>query len=88
VWYKTLLTFLKTLGFKPLLPDMVVFMKGYIFSAASMDDLLTATPSKDEIIAVKQHLYNKFKMMDLGPYKYYLGISIRKDKATRLIFLL
>jgi hypothetical protein len=67
VWYETLSTFLKTLGFKPLLSDMGVFMKGHTFIAVYMDDLLITGPSKDEIVAVKQALYNKFKMTDLGP---------------------
>ncbi|KAJ0124118.1 Uncharacterized protein HZ326_31466, partial [Fusarium oxysporum f. sp. albedinis] len=75
VWYETLSTFLATLGFKPLLSDMGVFVKGHTFIAVYVDDLLIAGPSKDEIVAVKQALCNKFKMTDLGPCKYYLGMS-------------
>ncbi|KAF6517721.1 hypothetical protein HZS61_003282 [Fusarium oxysporum f. sp. conglutinans] len=87
VWYETLSTFLATLGFKPLLSDMGVFVKGHTFIAVYVDDLLIAGPSKDEIVAVKQALCNKFKMTDLGPCKYYLGMSVRRDRATRSIFL-
>jgi hypothetical protein len=87
VWYETLSTFLATLGFKPLLSDMGVFVKGHTFIAVYVDDLLIAGPSKDEIVAVKQDLCNKFKMTDLGPCKYYLGMSVRRDRATRSIFL-
>ncbi|EGU82049.1 hypothetical protein FOXB_07438 [Fusarium oxysporum f. sp. conglutinans Fo5176] len=77
VWYETLSTFLKALGFKPLLSDMGVFMKGHMFIAVYVDDLLIAGPSKDKIVA----------MTDLGPCKYYLGMSVRRDRATRSIFL-
>jgi hypothetical protein len=87
VWYETLSTFLATLGFKPLLSDMGVFVKGHTFIAVYVDDLLIAGPSKDEIVAVKQALCNKFKMTDLGSCKYYLGMSLRRDRATRSIFL-
>ncbi|RKL05606.1 hypothetical protein BFJ70_g17097 [Fusarium oxysporum] len=87
VWYETLSTFLKTLGFKPLPSDIGVFMKGHTFITAYMDDLLIAGPSKDEIVAVKHAPCNKFKMTDLGPGKYYLGISLRIDRATRSISL-
>ncbi|RKL10241.1 hypothetical protein BFJ70_g16560 [Fusarium oxysporum] len=82
VWYETLSTFLATLGFKPLLSDIGVFVKGHMFIAVYVDDLLIAGPSKDEIVAVKQALCNKFKMTDLGPCKYYLGMSVRRDRAT------
>ncbi|KAH7460549.1 Retrovirus-related Pol polyprotein from transposon TNT 1-94 [Fusarium oxysporum f. sp. matthiolae] len=87
VWYETLSTFLATLGFKPLLSDMGVFVKGHTFIAVYMDDLLIAGPSKDETVAVKQDLCNKFKMTDLGPCKYYLGMSLRRDRTDRSIFL-
>ncbi|RYC78842.1 hypothetical protein BFJ63_vAg18284, partial [Fusarium oxysporum f. sp. narcissi] len=69
VWYETLSTFLAALGFKPLLSDMGVFVKCHTFIAVYVDDLLIAGPSKDEIVAVKQALCNKFKMTDLGPCK-------------------
>ncbi|EGU73768.1 hypothetical protein FOXB_15720 [Fusarium oxysporum f. sp. conglutinans Fo5176] len=87
VWYETLSTFLETLGFKPLLSDMGVFVKGHMFIAVYVDDLLLAGPSREEIVAVKQALCNKFKMMDLGPCKYYLGMSLRRDRTDRSIFL-
>lgn len=86
VWYETLSTFLATLGFKPLLSDMGDFAKGHTFIAVYVDDLLIARPSRD-IMAVKQALCNKFKMTDLGPCKYYLGMSLRRDRANRSIFL-
>ncbi|KAM6514095.1 hypothetical protein FALCPG4_18898 [Fusarium falciforme] len=87
VWYETLSTFLEILGFKPLLSDMGIFVKGHTFIAVYVDDLLIAGPSKDEIVAVKQALCNKFKMTDLGPCKYYLGMSLRRDRANRSISL-
>ncbi|WAO96990.1 Retrovirus-related Pol polyprotein from transposon TNT 1-94 [Fusarium falciforme] len=87
VWYETLSTFLETLGFKSLLSDMGVLVKGHTFIAVYVDDLLIAGPSKDEIVAVKQALCNKFKMTDLGPCKYYLGMSLRRDRANRSISL-
>ncbi|KAJ4176414.1 hypothetical protein NW755_14952 [Fusarium falciforme] len=66
---------------------MGVFVKGHTFIAVYVDDLLIAGPSKDEIVAVKQALCNKFKMADLGPCKYYLGMPLRRDRANRSISL-
>jgi hypothetical protein len=45
------------------------------------------TCTKDEITALKQLVFNKYKCRDLSPISYYLGIRIRRDCRARAIKL-
>jgi hypothetical protein len=45
------------------------------------------TRIKDEITALKQLVFDKYKCRDLGPISYYLGIRIRRDRRARAIEL-
>jgi Reverse transcriptase (RNA-dependent DNA polymerase)/GAG-pre-integrase domain len=87
VWYKTLSDFLKSLGFRSLLADYSVFIKGDIIIAAYVDDLLILGSKKTEIQKVKDALNSRFKMTDLGPCQYYLGMKVTRDRANRILRL-
>jgi len=87
IWYRTLALFLKGLGFLPLLSDLGVFAKGYIYLAVYVDDLLIVGPDKSEIQKIKDALSERFQMTDLGPCTYYLGMSVRRDRPTRSLWL-
>jgi hypothetical protein len=45
------------------------------------------TCTKDEITALKQLVFDKYKCRDLSPISYYLGICIRRDCRARAIKL-
>jgi hypothetical protein len=45
------------------------------------------TRTKDEIAALKQLVFDKYKCRDLGPISYYLGIWIRRNRSARAIEL-
>ena len=60
VWYDTLATFLKSLGFAPLVSDYSVFTNGRIIIGVYVDDILIAGPNKSEIEEVKNHLNKTF----------------------------
>jgi hypothetical protein len=87
IWYQTLSDFLETLGFKPLNADVGVFIPGTTYIAVYVDDLLIAGPDKEEIRQIKAALSKKFEMTDLGPCQYYLGMSVRRDRRNKAIFL-
>ncbi|RYC77798.1 hypothetical protein BFJ63_vAg19328, partial [Fusarium oxysporum f. sp. narcissi] len=87
IWYQTLSDFLETLGFKPLNADVGVFIRGTTYIAVYVDDLLIAGPDKEEIRQIKAALSKKFEMTDLGPCQYYLGMSVRRDRRNKAIFL-
>jgi Reverse transcriptase (RNA-dependent DNA polymerase) len=64
-----------------------VFTKGYIYLAVYIDNLLIVGPDKGKIQKIKDALSKRFQMTDLGPYTYYLGISVRRDRLTRSLWL-
>jgi hypothetical protein len=88
VWYFTLTTYLKTLGFEPLTADNCVFhnSKG-TYVAIFVDDLLIIGPSKANISTIKTRLSEQFHMTDLGPCKYYLGMEVTRDRQNRTLKL-
>ncbi|SLM38798.1 Reverse transcriptase, RNA-dependent DNA polymerase [Lasallia pustulata] len=85
--YNTLAEFLKGLGFHKFSPDLGVFTQGNYYMAVYVDDLLFVGPKKPEIKKVKQSLNKRFKITDLGPCSYYLGMSIRSDLVNQALFL-
>jgi len=87
IWYQTLATFLKDLGFHPLTSDVGVFAKEHTYIAVYVDDLLIAGPSKEEIQKLKKALSKRFDMTDLGPSSYYLGMTITRDRKNQTIRL-
>ena len=87
VWYKTLATFLNGLGFSPLPSDAAIFSKGNTYIAIYVDDLLIAGPNKPDVQALKHALSQRFKMTDLGPCSYYLGMAVTRDRSRHIIRL-
>lgn len=89
LWFNTLSDFLKTLSFEPLTADCSVLVnhKDSIIIAAYVDDLLIAGPNKSTIDKIKAALNERFQMSDLGACAYYLGMSVRRDRANRILRL-
>ena len=87
IWYNTLATFLKELELEPLDSDMSVFHGNGLIVAVYVDDLLIAGPDMTEIDKLKKGLNDKFRMEDLGPCSYYLGMKVTRDRPNRTIKL-
>jgi hypothetical protein len=87
VWYKTLASFLSTLGFTPLDADSSVFCRDGTILAIYVDDLLIAGASKSDITALKDKLKERFKMSDLGACHFYLGMEVIRDRPRRTLRL-
>jgi hypothetical protein len=87
IWYYTLTTFLESLGFTPLDSDLSVYIKDDTIIATYVDDLLIVSQKISDVVAVKTALSKKFSMTDLSECSYYLGMTIRRDRANRLIYL-
>jgi hypothetical protein len=87
IWYYTLTTFLESLEFTPLDSDLSVYVKEDTIIAIYVDDLLIVSPKTSDVLAVKNALSEQFSMTDLGECSYYLGMTIRRDRANRLIYL-
>jgi hypothetical protein len=52
-----------------------------------VDDLLILGPRKDSIDVIKKALNTRFQMTDLGPCRYYLGMTIDRDRPQRRLCL-
>ena len=55
--------------------------------AIYVDDLLIVGLSIEEISSLKVSLSKEFHMTDLGAYGYYLGMTVRRDRPNRRIYL-
>jgi hypothetical protein len=87
IWYQTLSDYLTKLGFQPVHADVGIFVKDLTYIAVYVDDLLIVGPNMDEITTVKKQLSERFQMSDLGPCYHYLGITIKRDRARRRLYL-
>jgi len=87
VWYNTLAAFLAEQGFYPLDADASVFCRDGTIIAIYVDDLLIAGASKSDIQALKDSLSVRFKMSDLGPCHFYLGMEVIRDRPRRTLRL-
>lgn len=87
IWYQTLTNFLRNLGLDPITADLGIFVRSNIYIAVYFDYLLIVGPSIAEIKKIKRSLRNRFRMTDLGPCSYYLGIFIQRDHQNKRLFL-
>jgi hypothetical protein len=86
-WYQTLQDYLESMGFVRLYTDYGIFVKKELIIAVYIDDLIVVRLDMKEIQYVKDTLNQRFKMTDLGPYSYYLGITITRDRTNRILRL-
>ena len=54
---------------------------------AYVDDLTIACNNTPTLTRIKEQLSSRYKMHDLGPIKYILGIEVIWDQANRKMFL-
>ena len=87
IWYCTLSTFLERQGFESLTADCGVFVRGHVYIAIYVDDLLIAGPEKTQIVEQKAALSKAFEMTDLGECHFYLGMEVKRDRRNRIIRL-
>ncbi|PPQ82476.1 hypothetical protein CVT24_002389, partial [Panaeolus cyanescens] len=91
-WNKTFDSSLKDLGFTRLDAETCLYvMRGeggkLCFLVVYVDDLILAATSRAYMDEIKTKLAATFKMRDLGPASYVLGIQIRRDRRKRIIGL-
>ena len=85
IWSSVLTKFLISIGFTPLDSDPCVFVrdigtKTAVYIVTYIDDLNIIGPCIQTINGVKDDLNARFKMKDLGPVSYYLGMRIQRDR--------
>lgn len=46
-----------------------------------VDDILVASNNLEAVIEFKEFLHDQFKLKDLGPLKYFLGLEVARSSA-------
>ena len=83
-WYLKFSSTLKKLGFKKSHADHTLFTRirgtAYIAPLVYADDIVIAENNDEIIEELKKDLAKAFKLRDLGPLKYFLGLEIARTK--------
>ncbi|KAG7556307.1 Reverse transcriptase RNA-dependent DNA polymerase [Arabidopsis suecica] len=83
-WYLKFSTTLMNLGFKKSQADHTLFTRktGNVFTAllVYVDDIVIAGNNEEVIDQLKKDLAQAFKLRDLGPLKYFLGLEIARSE--------
>jgi Reverse transcriptase (RNA-dependent DNA polymerase) len=90
-WSKRLTKFLIEIGFRPLMADHNVFVKGDIQTGLTMtvyvDDVKLIGSDKLAMKQVIEQLSQEFKVTELGDVSFYLGMEVKRDRMRRTVTL-
>jgi hypothetical protein len=90
-WNKTLDASLLAMGLVRLSAETCLYIyrdgNDVCFIVVYVDDLLLAATSRPLIDSIKKRLSERFKMKDLGPAKFILGMTIIRDRKAHTIRL-
>lgn len=89
LWQEKLIGELGKMGYFAIKADSSAYRnpKTEITILVYVDDFLIIGPAGNDLNSVKSGLCNAFKMEDLGPASYFLGIRIVRDRSARTIKL-
>jgi len=87
LWYKILHDLLMSFGFCWLDSDHSMFVWNGVIITVYVNDFLLVEKNKSAIQNVKQCLNDTFKMSDLSPVFYYLGMKVKQNRAEHTICL-
>ena len=90
-WYLKLSEVMKQIGFKKVRsePCMYVWERNgdRIVVPSYVDDLHIAAHALENVAHIKKELSSHFKLRDLGPTRFFLGIHITRDRSNRTLSL-
>ena len=90
-WYKEIKRTFEAMGFKRAQYDHSIFVKwtadGPVLVGVYVDDMLVASKLLDAIAAFKEELATHYKIKDLGEVTKILGMEVRRNRATKQLFL-
>jgi hypothetical protein len=91
MWYQQFDTYILGLGFVRSRADHYVYSmhvgNHFIYVVLNVDDMLLVGNNMDVIKEVKLQLSSKFDMKDLGAANFILGMEIKRDCASRKLWL-
>ncbi|KAA6409398.1 MAG: hypothetical protein FRX48_06951 [Lasallia pustulata] len=87
IWYKTISTTLKGLGFQRSEYNHGLFInhKKPAYITLYVNDIHLIGPDKEYINLVKANMASHYKIKDLGPTVSYLGLEISRNQANRTL---
>ncbi|KAJ0392071.1 hypothetical protein ATCC90586_011078 [Pythium insidiosum] len=89
VWHRTITEIFKQLGFGPCVSDPCIFVKHvdgeFVYISLYVDDLLIAAKDVNLVQEVKDQLKRHFKMKDLGPAKFVIGMEIEYHVDSKVL---
>jgi hypothetical protein len=90
-WFKRLEEVLSQLGFSRIRSDSSIFIWEkdgvQVICPVFIDDITFASKSKSKIAALKVELAKHFKLCNLGPTTFQLGVEVIRDRKARTLHL-
>jgi hypothetical protein len=91
-WNTTFATFMESVGSRQSTADPCVYIQleentVVCIVAVYVDDLIIMTMSEKVMIEIKKVLTRRFRMKDMGPLHYCLGITIEQDRENNCIWM-
>jgi hypothetical protein len=86
-WYTDIDAHLSSLSFTRSKEDYNLYISKHVLLLLFVDDMLLFAPKLDTIHIVKELLYSKYRMLDLGPVQQFLGLQVIQDQQARAIHL-
>ena len=74
LWYEEFVRTLKQLGLKPIIGQSCLFTNGLVILFFYVDDITLLGWSIDALQSLKKGLISRYKIRDLGPLQWFLGI--------------
>ena len=85
-WHQKLNQVLEQLGFKRTVCEHSIWVfhreEEQVIVPVFIDDMTIAAKSKEAIQRVKNDLKKHFKLRDLGPTSFLLGVEVKRDRST------
>ena len=82
-WYMRLATFLGSMGFRPTRSDSSLFIlrqrKETVYLLLYVDDIVLTASSSELLRWVVNTINAEFKLKDMGPVHYFLGIQVQRN---------
>src|SRR5205814_6321418 len=86
-WHTEINGFLQSIGFQNSSADTNLFIAPDLFLLLFVDDALIFAKGLNPLSRLKQQLTQKYEMTDLGEAKCFLGLEIRRNRATRMLHI-
>ena len=87
MWYNILASFFKKHEFVFFDVDLSVFFNKKLIIVIYVDDILLIEFNSEHIVAIKRIFNERFKMIDLSSFRFYLNMNIERNRSNRILFL-